>query len=93
MLTLEVGRLAEVTRGELIAGGSSQMVNSLATDSRRVEPGVGEPGHHPGLPLLFARDGGRRPEALAGIESLPQRVEVMEADVAKLKAFIATNAP
>ncbi|MDH4285414.1 MAG: threonine synthase, partial [Gallionellaceae bacterium] len=34
-----------------------------------------------------------RPEALTGIESLPQRVEVMEADVAKLKAFIAANAP
>ncbi len=34
-----------------------------------------------------------RPEALAGIESLPQRVEVMGADVAKLKAFIAANAP
>ncbi|MBI5659924.1 MAG: threonine synthase [Nitrosomonadales bacterium] len=33
-----------------------------------------------------------RPEALAGIENLPQRVEVMDADVAKLKAFIAASA-
>jgi len=32
-----------------------------------------------------------RPEALEGIEKLPQRCEVMDADVAKLKAFIATN--
>ncbi len=34
-----------------------------------------------------------RPAALAGIEKLPQRCEVMEADVDKLKAFIAVNAP
>ena len=34
-----------------------------------------------------------RPAALAGIESLPQRCEVMDADVAKLKAFITTNVP
>jgi threonine synthase len=34
-----------------------------------------------------------RPEALAGIENLPQRVEVMDADVVKLKAFIAANSP
>jgi len=32
-----------------------------------------------------------RPEALQGIEKLPQRCEVMDADVATLKAFIATN--
>ena len=34
-----------------------------------------------------------RPEALEGIEELPQRCEVMDADVAKLKAFIAANVP
>ena len=34
-----------------------------------------------------------RPAALAGIEELPQRVEVMDADVAKLKAYIAANVP
>ncbi len=34
-----------------------------------------------------------RPAALAGIEMLPQRCVVMDADVAKLKAFIAANAP
>ena len=34
-----------------------------------------------------------RPEALEGIEDLPQRCEVMDADVAKLKAFIAANVP
>jgi threonine synthase len=34
-----------------------------------------------------------RPESMAGIENLPQRCEVMEADVAKLKAYIAANAP
>ena len=34
-----------------------------------------------------------RPAALAGIENLPQRVEVMDADVTKLKEFIAANVP
>ena len=34
-----------------------------------------------------------RPEALIGIEDLPQRCEVMEADVTKLKAYIAANVP
>jgi len=32
-----------------------------------------------------------RPQALAGIERLPQRCEVMTADVAKLKEFISVN--
>lgn len=32
-----------------------------------------------------------RPAALEGIEDLPQRCEVMNADVVKLKAFIGTN--
>ncbi len=32
-----------------------------------------------------------RPEALEGIEDLPQRMVEMDADVAKLKAFIAAN--
>ena len=32
-----------------------------------------------------------RPEALAGIEALPQRVEVMDADAAAVKAFIAAR--
>ncbi|MCR4304539.1 MAG: threonine synthase [Gallionella sp.] len=39
---------------------------------------------------------GRRPErpaAMEGIENLPQRFEVMDADVAKLKAFIAAHVP
>ncbi len=34
-----------------------------------------------------------RPAALEGIEDLPQRCVVMDADVVKLKAFIAANAP
>ncbi len=34
-----------------------------------------------------------RPTALEGIESLPQRCAVMEADVMKLKTFIAANVP
>ena len=34
-----------------------------------------------------------RPAALAGIEALPQRCEVMAADVARLKTFIAANVP
>lgn len=34
-----------------------------------------------------------RPPALKGIEQLPQRVEVMDADVAKLKAFISSRVP
>ena len=34
-----------------------------------------------------------RPAALEGIEKLPQRVELMAADVTKLKAFIAANVP
>jgi threonine synthase len=32
-----------------------------------------------------------RPEAMMGIEDLPQRCEVMDADLAKLKVFIAAN--
>ncbi len=32
-----------------------------------------------------------RPESMIGIENLPQRVEVMDADVVKLKAFISAN--
>jgi len=34
-----------------------------------------------------------RPAALEGIENLPQRCEVMDADVAKLKAYIAARVP
>ncbi|MGA8864619.1 MAG: threonine synthase, partial [Gallionella sp.] len=34
-----------------------------------------------------------RPTALEGIEKLPQRCELMDADVAKLKAFISANTP
>ena len=34
-----------------------------------------------------------RPAAMEGIERLPQRCEVMDADVARLKAFITANAP
>jgi threonine synthase len=34
-----------------------------------------------------------RPAALEGIENLPQRSEVMDADLAKLKAFITANVP
>ena len=34
-----------------------------------------------------------RPAALEGIENLPQHCEVMDADVAKLKAFIAAKVP
>ena len=33
-----------------------------------------------------------RPDALQGIEDLPQRCEVMDADLEKLKAFISTHA-
>ncbi|MDD5056228.1 MAG: threonine synthase [Sideroxydans sp.] len=35
----------------------------------------------------------QRPAAMEGIENLPQRCEVMEADVVKLKAFIEANVP
>ncbi|MEI7457309.1 MAG: threonine synthase [Nitrosomonadales bacterium] len=34
-----------------------------------------------------------RPESMAGIEELPQKVEVMDADVMQLKAFISANIP
>jgi threonine synthase len=34
-----------------------------------------------------------RPAAMEGIENLPQRCEVMDADLAKLKAFITANVP
>ncbi|MBI3478941.1 MAG: threonine synthase [Nitrosomonadales bacterium] len=34
-----------------------------------------------------------RPAKLAGIEQLPQRCEVMDADLVKLKAYIAANVP
>lgn len=40
MLTLPVETLVEIVSGELLAGSSAAMVNGLATDSRRVEPGV-----------------------------------------------------
>jgi threonine synthase len=32
-----------------------------------------------------------RPESMVGIEDLPQRVEVMDADVVKLKAYISAH--
>lgn len=35
----------------------------------------------------------QRPEALTGIELLPQRCEVMAAEVTQLKSYIAANAP
>ncbi|MFA6971266.1 MAG: threonine synthase [Gallionella sp.] len=70
---------------------------------------VGLEQRRPGLPLICLETAlpakfeetifealGRQPErpkALAGIENLPQRVEVMDADVATLKAFIAANIP
>jgi threonine synthase len=70
---------------------------------------VGLEQRRPGLPLICLETAlpakfeetivealGRQPErpaALAGIENLPQRVEVMDADVAKLKAFIVENVP
>ena len=34
-----------------------------------------------------------RPAGMEGLEDLPQRCEVMDADLAKLKAFITTNVP
>jgi threonine synthase len=34
-----------------------------------------------------------RPETMAGIEDLPQKVEVMDADVMQLKAFISAHIP
>ncbi len=70
---------------------------------------VGLEQRRPGLPLICLETAlpakfeetilealGRRPErpaAMEGIENLPQRFEVMDADVAKLKAFIAAHVP
>src|SRR5512139_2907414 len=70
---------------------------------------VGLEQRRPGLPLVCLETAlpakfaetiqealGREPERpakLAGIEQLPQRVEVMDADVVKLKAFISANVP
>ena len=70
---------------------------------------VGLEQRRPGLPLICLETAlpakfaetiqealGREPErpaALEGIENLPQRCEVMDADVVKLKAFIAANVP
>jgi len=70
---------------------------------------VGLEQRRPGLPLICLETAlpakfaetiqealGREPErpvALNGIENLPQRCEVMDADVVKLKAFIAANVP
>jgi threonine synthase len=34
-----------------------------------------------------------RPAGMEGLENLPQRCEVMEADVGRLKAFIVANVP
>lgn len=39
MLTLTVDRLVEILSGEVLIGHGDLMVNGLATDSRRVEPG------------------------------------------------------
>jgi threonine synthase len=68
---------------------------------------VGLEQRRPGLPLICLETAlpakfeetilealGRKPErpkVLEGIENLPQRVEVMDADVATLKAYIAAN--
>ena len=49
MLTLTVDRLVEILSGEVLIGHGELMVNGLATDSRRVEPGnafVAFPGEH-----------------------------------------------
>ena len=70
---------------------------------------VGLEQRRPGLPLICLETAlpakfeetilealGRKPErpaSMAGIENLPQRVDVMEADVATLKAFIAAHIP
>jgi threonine synthase len=70
---------------------------------------VGLEQRRPGLPLICLETAlpakfaetiqealGRQPErpaALEGIEDLPQRVVVMDADVATLKAFITANIP
>src|SRR5512139_1030462 len=70
---------------------------------------VGLEQRRPGLPLVCLETAlpakfaetiqealGREPERparLYGIEQLPQRVEVMDADVVKLKAFISANVP
>ncbi|HEX7454452.1 MAG TPA: threonine synthase, partial [Gallionella sp.] len=70
---------------------------------------VGLEQRRPGLPLICLETAlpakfeetivealGRSPErpaAMAGIENLPQRVEVMSADVVTLKAYIAANVP
>ena len=68
---------------------------------------VGLEQRRPGLPLICLETAlpakfeetivealGRKPErpaALEGIEDLPQRVEVMDADVMRLKAFVSAN--
>jgi threonine synthase len=70
---------------------------------------VGLEQRRPGLPLICLETAlpakfaetiqealGRAPErpvAFEGIENLPQRCEVIDADVAKLKEFIAANVP
>ena len=70
---------------------------------------VGLEQRHPGLPLICLETAlpakfeetiiealGRKPErpaAMHGIEDLPQRVEVMDADVTRLKAYIAAHVP
>ncbi len=70
---------------------------------------VGLEQRHPGLPLICLETAlpakfeetivealGRKPErpaAMQGIEDLPQRVEVMDTDVTRLKAYIAAHVP
>ena len=70
---------------------------------------VGLEQRRPGLPLICLETAlpakfaetiqealGREPErpaSMAGIEDLPQRVEVMDADVGVLKAYISANVP
>ena len=82
-----------------------EMVDSHTADGLK----VGLEQRRPSLPLICLETAlpakfaetirealGREPErpaALEGIENLPQRCEVMDADVAKLKAFISANIP
>jgi threonine synthase len=102
------GKSTHADRLKTIRGlweGYGVMVDPHTADGLK----VGLEQRRPGLPLVCLETAlpakfeetirealGREPErpaGLAGIEKLPQRVEVMEADVTKLKDYISANAP
>jgi UDP-N-acetylmuramoyl-tripeptide--D-alanyl-D-alanine ligase len=83
MLTLPVSTLIEVTGGELLTGAETTMVNGLAIDSHKVDPGAAF------VAFVGARDDGHRfvPDAL----SAGARAIVVTRDDETVRAAIADS--